>query len=195
MTQLPTGTVTFLFTDLEGSTRLWESYPEQMKDDLARHDAIMRQVIEGNGGYIFKTAGDAFAAAFPIAPSAITAAVAVQRALTGVAWTVPGGLRARIALHTGTAEERDGNYFGPTLNRAARILSAGHGGQTLLSDVTCDVVRESLPRPVMVRDLGLHRVKDLSRPERIHQLVVSDLRSDFPRCARSISSGTTCRLS
>ena len=180
MPRLPSGIVTFLFTDLEGSTRLWESYPTDMAHDLALHDRLIREVIEAHGGYVFETAGDAFAAAFHSAETAVAAALDGQRRLDTASWTVPGGLRARMSLHTGASDERDGNYFGPTPNRVARILSAGHGGQVLLSEATWDVVRAVLPDEAEIRDLGLHRLKDLSRPERIYQLVPRGLCSEFP---------------
>ena len=117
MPELPTGTVTFLFSDIEGSTKLWERYPTMMRTALARHDCILRQSIEANGGSVFKTVGDAFYAAFPIALSAMVAAVKAQRLLQAESWGETGPLKVRIALHTGTAEERGGDYFGSSLNR------------------------------------------------------------------------------
>src|SRR5579864_7218039 len=123
---LPTGTVTFLFTDIEGSTQRWESHREAMKAAVAQHDALMRDAIEANGGYVFKTVGDAFCAAFPTAPAALHAALAAQRALVKEDFSRVDGLRARAALHTGYADERDGDYFGPTVNRVARLLAVGH---------------------------------------------------------------------
>jgi class 3 adenylate cyclase len=128
------GTVTFLFTDIEGSSRMWEKSPEKMRTALARHDEILRSAIEAHGGHLFKTVGDAFCAAFPTAPEALESALSAQRALLVIEdWGEAGPLLVRMALHTGSAEERDGDYFGPPLNRVARLLSAGHGGQTLLS--------------------------------------------------------------
>jgi len=180
MSALPTGTVTFLFTDIEGSTHLWEQYPQAMQSALARHDAILRRHIESHSGAVFKTVGDAFYAAFAVAPDALAAAVAVQRALSAEDWGETGPLRVRVALHTGTAEERDADYFGPPLNRIARLLAAGHGGQVLLSLATQELVRDHLPPGVELRDLGEHRLKDLHRPERIFQVVASELAADFP---------------
>jgi len=180
MRALPTGTVTFLFTDIEGSTRLWEEYPQGMRVALARHDALLREIIEARGGYIFKTMGDAFDAAFADALSAVTAAAEIQRALQAERWDVPGGLAVRMALHTGSAEARGGDYFGQPLNRAARLLDAGHGGQVLLSEATRALVELSLPEGLTLRNLGPHRLRDLARPEHIVQLVVAGLRSDFP---------------
>jgi predicted ATPase/class 3 adenylate cyclase len=180
MPELPSGTVTFLFTDIEGSTRLWEEHPAEMRAALAGHDTVLRSAIEGHGGYVFKTMGDAFDAVFSRAADAVAAAAAIQRDLTAEEQVFPGGLRVRVALHTGTAEERDSDYFGPALNRVARLLGAGHGGQILLSEATRLLVEESLPEGTALRDLGRHRLKDLSSPERVAQLVVSGLRSEFP---------------
>ena len=143
MPDLPTGTVTFLFTDIEGSTIRWEQHREAMQAALARHDAILRQAIEGHGGVVFKTVGDAFYAAFATAPDALHAALVAQRALQTEPWPEAlGPIRVRMALHTGAAEERDGDYFGPPLNRVARLLAAGHGGQVLLSAVAQGLVQE-----------------------------------------------------
>src|SRR5258708_16579183 len=181
MQNLPTGTVTFLFTDIEGSTKLWEQNPEMMKSALARHDALLRKIIEQHGGYIFKTIGDAYCAAFGSAARAVDAALEAQRALQSEAWDAQiGPLRVRMALHTGMAEERDGDYFGPPLNRVARVLSAGHGEQTLLSLATQELVRNQLPTPASLVDLGEHRLKDLLRPERVYQLNAPALRAEFP---------------
>src|SRR5829696_6717930 len=125
MTDLPTGTVTFLFTDIEGSTGLWERYPEAMSEALSRHDEILRTVIEANNGSVVKTAGDGVHAAFWIATETLEAALEAQRALLREEWAEAGPLRVRMALHTGAATERAGDYFGPSLNRVARLLSAG----------------------------------------------------------------------
>src|SRR6185312_488647 len=124
---------TFLFTDIEGSTRRWESYPDAMREALARHDALVRAAVARSGGRVFKAIGDAFCAVFPSPRGAIDGALAIQRALAAEAWGEVGPLRVRAAVHSGAAEERDDDYFGPALNRVARLLSAGHGGQTLLS--------------------------------------------------------------
>jgi len=179
MSQLPTGTVTFLFTDIEGSTKLWEQHPEAMKTALVRHDALLRQSIEANNGYAFKTVGDAFCAAFPTAPEALIAALTAQRALNAEAWGETS-IRVRMALHTGAADEREGDYFGPPLNRVARLLSAGYGGQTLISLATQELVRDCLPINTSLQDLGEHRLKDLFRSERVFQLDAADLSSQFP---------------
>src|SRR5215212_6724360 len=181
MSALPTGTVTFLFTDIEGSTRLWERDSSAMQQALARHDEVLRSAIKANGGFVFKTMGDAFCAAFPTVPGALEAALSAQRALlVDVDQGEAGALMVRMALHTGSAEERDGDYFGPPLNRAARLLSAAHGGQVLLSLPTQELVRDQLPSEVSLRDLGEKYLKDLFRPERIFQLLAPDLLSEFP---------------
>src|SRR5215211_7343898 len=128
----PTGTLSFLFTDIEGSTKLWEHDAPAMQLLLARHDEILRSAMDERGGYVFKTFGDAFCCAFSTAPDAVEAALEAQRTLLGEEWEGTGPLRVRMALHTGAAEERDGDYFGPPVNRVARLLSATHGGQVLL---------------------------------------------------------------
>jgi len=174
----PSGTVTFLFTDVEGSTQLWERYPEAMRTALARHDAILRKEIERRGGYVVKLRGDGFHAAFATASDALAAALAAQRALHAEAWG-DVNIKARMALHSGAGEERAGDYFGTVTNRAARLLSAGHGGQILLSLATRELVCDQLPDQVGLRDLGQHRLKDLSRPERIFQVVAPDLPAFF----------------
>jgi predicted ATPase/class 3 adenylate cyclase len=179
-TSLPGGTLTFLFTDIEGSTQLWEQHPQTMPAALARHDALLRQQIAAHGGHVFKTIGDAVCAAFATAPDALAAALATQRALQAEEWGAIGPLRVRVAIHTGVADMRDGDYFGPALNRVARLLSAGHGGQTLLSAAAWELARDHLPSDVELRDLGEHRLKDLTRPEHIFQLVAPDLPADFP---------------
>jgi predicted ATPase/class 3 adenylate cyclase len=177
---LPQGTPTFLFTDIEGSTQRWEQDPQAMRGALPRHDALLRAAIEAHGGVVFKTAGDGVHAAFAKAPDALASALAAQRALAAEHWGTVGPLRVRIALHTGVAEERAGDYFGPALNRIARLLAAGHGGQVLLSQVTQELTRDELPECLELRDLGIHRLKDLTHPEHIFQLIAPDLPADFP---------------
>src|SRR5574341_842629 len=181
MGTIPTGAITFLFTDIEGSTKLWEQQPDAMKPALARHDALLREAIEQQAGYVFKTVGDAFCAAFQNPHHALAAALSAQRALATETWSADiGTLRVRMALHSGAAEERDGDYFGPPLNRVAWLLAAGHGGQTLLSLATQELVRDDLPTGVSLADLGEHRLKDLFRPERVSQLHAPDLLAEFP---------------
>ncbi len=176
---LPTGTVTFLLTDIEDSTRLWETQHLAMQQALAQHDAIMRDAIEVNDGYLVKTTGDGVHAAFAIAANAIAACLAAQRALKE---TTRGELRikSRMALHSGAAEQRDGDYYGPTLNRAARLMAAAHGGQILLSLATAELVRDHLPPDIALRDMGERQLKDLIRPERVYQVIAPGLPADFP---------------
>jgi predicted ATPase/class 3 adenylate cyclase len=177
---LPTGTVTFLFTDIERSTRLWDEHPEAMQDALVRHDAILRDTIDSHRGQVVKSMGDGMVAVFGDAGDAVDAAVTAQRALSDEPWSVTGPLRARMGLHTGEAQYRDGDYFGLTLSRAARIMSAGHGGQVLCSAATGALVRDMLPTGVGLVDLGEHRLRDLSRSETIFQVGQADLMGTFP---------------
>jgi len=183
MAELPSGTVTFLFTDIEGSTTRWEQAPEAMRVALIRHDVQLRTAIQEHGGHVVKTTGDGIHAAFSRAPDAVLAALDAQRRLQREPWGELGPIRVRMAIHTGAAEERDGDYYGPPLNRAARLLSAGHGGQILLSEVVAGLVRETLPDGVGLRDLGRHRLRDLAEPERVSQVVAPDLPSNFPPLA------------
>ena len=162
----PSGTVTFLFTDIEGSTRRWEVDPEAMRSAVARHDELLRSAIEDHGGFIFATGGDGFAAAFATAADAVATAEAAQAALADL-----DGISVRMGLNTGEAHERDGNYFGPALNRTARLMGAGHGGQVLLSGVTAEL----LPG-LSLRSLGEHRLRDLGTPIQVFQLG----HEDFP---------------
>ena len=192
---MPTGTVTFLFTDIEGSTTLWEQHPDAMQVALARHDALLRHAIESSGGYIVKTTGDGVYAVFAVAADALAACVAAQRVLqapkAGVSnaepaasdTRVPISLRVRMGVHTGIAEFRDGDYFGASVIRAARIMSAAHGEQALLSAATAELVRGRLPRGVTLREVGEHRLKGLLNPERLLQIIALDLRADFPPLA------------
>jgi predicted ATPase/class 3 adenylate cyclase len=177
---LPQGTLTFLFTDIEGSTQRWEEHPQAMQADLQRHDVLLREAVEGHGGAIFKTVGDGIHAVFARASDALAAALAAQRALVVEPWGTVEPLRVRMALHTGAAEERAGDYFGPSLNRVARLLAVGHGGQVLLSHVTQALIRDELPGDLELCDLGIHRLKDLTYPEHIFQLIAPDLPTDFP---------------
>jgi predicted ATPase/class 3 adenylate cyclase len=180
MPPVPTGTVTFLFTDIEGSTRLWERQPGTMRSALARHDALVRTVIAAHGGHVFKTIGDAFCAAFSRADPALAATLAAHRALHAEDWGALGTIRVRMACHTGSADERDGDYFGPTVNRVARLLAAGHGGQTLVSRATWEELGGRAPEGARARDLGERRLKDLTRPEHVYEVVPAELPRDFP---------------
>ena len=151
-----------------------------MQAAVARHDVLLRQAIETNGGYVFKTVGDAFYAAFPTAPQALFAALACQRALQSADWNATGPIQVRMALHTGVAEVRDNDYFGLPLNRVARLLSTGYGGQILISLATQQLVRDHLPQDTSLKDLGEGGLKDLVQAEHIYQVVAPDLPSQFP---------------
>ena len=161
---LPSGTVTFLFTDVEGSTKLWAADKVAMSASLLVHDAILRRAIEGNSGYVFTTAGDSFAAAFAKASDAVRAATESQRALTDATWPGPA-LEVRMGLHLGEAEERGGDYFGPVVNTAARVEAAGHGGQVLLTEPVRIAAGVN-----DVRDLGVRSLRDVGEPLRLFQL-------------------------
>jgi len=186
---LPSGTVTFLFTDIENSTPLWDKYPEAMKSALAKHDSILKKAIELNNGQIVKTTGDGIHAVFSTAVDAVNASIDVQRKIqTSEFFTRHPdegenselSIRVRMGIHTGEAELRDGDYYGNTLNRAARVMSIGHGGQILISETTLQVTREHLPRDISIFDLGQHHLKGLNRPEQIYQLNVPGLQQEFP---------------
>jgi predicted ATPase/class 3 adenylate cyclase len=180
---IPSGTVTLLFTDIEGSTRLWDAEPEAMARGLRRHDEIVRGTIDHAGGYVFKTVGDAFCAAFSTAEAALDAVLAAQRMLAAEQWPMTRPIKVRMGLHTGACEERDNDYFGPAVNRVARLESVAHGGQVLLSGTTAELLRQSLPDGVSLRDLGMHRLKDLGRPEQVFQVEATFLPGDFPPLA------------
>jgi len=177
---LPTGTVTFLFSDIEGSTQRWETHREAMKAAVSRHEHLMRAAIARCGGYVFKTMGDAFCCAFPTAPQAVNAAIEAQRALAKEDFSSVGGLQVRMGLHTGYAEERNGDYFGPAVNRVARLMSVGHGGQVLLSGVTRELAHAELPDGCTLVNLGSHRLKDLTEAEQVWQVTIAGLSSEFP---------------
>ncbi len=177
---LPRGTVTFLFTDIEGSTQLWSQNAQTMGAAIARHEAILRAVMMATGGVVFKTVGDAIYAAFASALDAVQAAVAGQQAIEAEPWGTSTALHVRMALHSGVVVERNGDYFGLPLSRIARLLAAGHGGQILLSQTTQDLVREQLVPELTLQHLGRYRLKDLTDPQHIFQLVAPDLPADFP---------------
>jgi LuxR family maltose regulon positive regulatory protein len=172
--------VTFLFTDIVDSPTVWEAHPQAMAPAIARHDAILQQVIAASGGIVFKTVGDGVHAVFTTAADALAAALAAQHALHHEPWGVTGPLRVRMAIHTGAADMRDGDYFGPPLNLITHMLAAGHSGQILISHATAEVVYDCLPPDASLVDLGAHQLRDLSQPEQIFQLVHSDLPADFP---------------
>src|SRR6478609_2592887 len=174
MAELPSGTVTFLFTDVEGSSRLWEDHPEVMDDVLARHDEIVRGAIESHAGYVVKTTGDGFHAAFGAARDALAAALAAQQALLGEPPVQGVLVKVRMGVHTGEARLRDGDYYGSEVNRAARLMAVGHGGQVLVSEVT-----HRLGSDVAAVDLGSHSLKDVGEVG-IWQLTHPSLERDFP---------------
>jgi predicted ATPase/class 3 adenylate cyclase len=178
--ELESQTLTFLFTDVEGSTRLWEQHQQPMKDALERHDAILREAVESSNGQVVKTTGDGLIAVFYSAADGVSACLKAQHDLSREPWGQTGVLRVRMALHTGEAAVRNGDYYGPTLNRAARIMSAGHGGQVLLSAAAAALVMDHLPDASTLRDLGEHQLKDLGRAERVFQLVHPGLPVNFP---------------
>jgi class 3 adenylate cyclase len=170
MSGAPSGTVTLLFTDVEGSTRLWDAERDAMAEALRRHDEIVRGAIEQAGGYVFKTVGDAFCAAFSAARAGLDAALAAQQELAAQSWPTSRPIVVRMGLHAGVCEERDGDYFGPAVNRAARLLAVAGGGQVLVSGAAAELLSDELPEGVGLRELGTHQLKDLTRPERIYQV-------------------------
>jgi predicted ATPase/class 3 adenylate cyclase/DNA-binding CsgD family transcriptional regulator len=182
MAEPRTRTVTFLLTDVEESTPLWEQSPAAMRQALGRHDAIIADGVAEHGGVVVKSRGegDSIFAVFEAAREAVAASVALQSRLQAVAWPTPTALRVRMALATGEAEWRDGDYFGPVVNRCARMRAAAHGGQILAAQATVDLVHEALPDGVTLRDLGEHRFRGLTRPEPIFQIVHPTLPAEFP---------------
>ena len=177
---LPTGTVTFLFSDIEGSAQRWEAHRDAMKAAVARHEQILKDAVARHGGFVFKTVGDAFCVAFPTAPPALGAAIDAQAALAKEDFAAVDGLRVRMGLHTGYAEERNADYFGPAVNRVARLMSIGHGGQVLVSTVTRELAHSDLPSGTSLVDLGSQRLKDLTEPEQVWQLSITGLLTEFP---------------
>jgi len=171
--------LTFLFTDVEGSTRLWEEHPQAMESALARHDVIIRSAVAASDGEVVKSTGDGLMAVFTVPLGAVTAGLAAQRALLDEPWPDMCAIRVRMGIHTGEAESRGGDFFGPAVNRTARIMAAGHGGQIVMSESTAALVRADLPGATL-RDLGEHRLKDLGRAQRVFQVVDPALPSEFP---------------
>jgi predicted ATPase/class 3 adenylate cyclase len=190
MAELPSGTVTFLFTDLESSTRLWSEHPEAMRSALARHDAILRSVIAGHSGHYVKTTGDGAHAVFATASAAVDAAIAAQLALQAEDWSLPEPLRARMGIHSGPAELRDGDYFGTSVNRAARLMGVAHAGQIVVSLATVELARDDLDGRFDLIDLGEHRLRDVAHPEHVFQVSHPGLRAEFP-ALRSLDAFAT----
>src|SRR6266545_950728 len=178
--RLPSGTVTFLFTDIEGSTKLAREHPETWETLLARHDALLRESIESNNGYVFQTVGDGFCAAFPTAGDALKAAYHAQQALQSEPWG-ESAVRVRMGIHAGEVEAVDNEYHGYlTLSLVQRLMSVGHGGQVLVSGTTENMVRDQLPKEINLRDMGQHNLKDVPQPVHVFQVVAPDLQSEFP---------------
>ena len=172
MREPPTGTVSFLFTDIVGSTRLWEKFPNQMGEALARHDSLIRSAVEDHAGFVFKTVGDAVYAAFQSPRDSLEAAIDSQRALSSEDWTEIGDLKVRMGIHAGAAEFRDGDYFGSTFSRVSRIEGAAHGGQILLSRIAVELLEEESLGAISFKSLGNYRLRNLDRPEHLYQAVV-----------------------
>jgi class 3 adenylate cyclase len=190
---LPTGTVTFLFTDIEGSTRLAAALgPDAYRSLLDDHHRLLRAAFSAHGGVERGTQGDAFFVVFRDARSAVGAALDAQRALAQVTWPAGGEVRVRIGVHSGEGIPGGDDYVGLDVNRAARIASAAHGGQVLVSDATRALAERDLPAGVTLRDMGRHRLKDLVEPEHLFQLVAGDLQSESPPCGHSRPSSAIC---
>ena len=180
---LPTGTVTFLFTDIQGSVTLWERSPALMAAAQQVHNTVLRQTIQGNEGIVFKTVGDSLQAVFSTAPQALKAAIEAQRGIQSARWNELGPLKVRMGLHTGEAEldpQGDEYAVSHTKNRVARIMSAGHGGQILISSAVTELLVDQLPEGVVLKDMGEHHLKGLLHPEHLYQILVPDLPAEFP---------------
>lgn len=185
----PSGTVTFLLTDLEGSTRMWEREPDAMKPAMVRHDEIVEKAIAANQGFVFSRMGDGMAAAFATAGDAVTSAVAIKQALVQENWCTATPLKARIGLHTAEAViVDDSGYANLPINRCARLMAAAHGGQIVISGATESLVRDQLPDGIGLIDLGEHRLRDLGRPLRVFQIGGDQ----FPPLRSWIRSRETC---
>ena len=201
MSTPPSGTVTFLFTDIEGSTQLAQQYPDAMPALLARHHEILNQSIQAQNGHVFQIIGDAFCAAFHTAPEAFKAALAAQRSLVSEPWN-PAPIKVRMGIHTGAAqagaiEDKAGGYVGYlTLTRVQRVMSLAHGGQILLSNSTAELVRGELPEQVSIHDMGKHSLKGLVNPDHLWQPLAPDLPADFPplHSLNSISNNLPVQL-
>ena len=180
MSELPEGIVSFLFTDIEGSTRLLHHLGSRYAGVLEEHRRLLRAAFVAHGGHEVNTQGDSFFVVFARACDAVAAAVAAQRALHDYSWPAGGTVRVRMGLHTGQSERAAGDYVGVDVHRAARLGAAGHGGQVLLSEVTHEAVQYALPEATWLRSLGRHQLRDMAQPERIYQLIVADLPTEFP---------------
>ena len=185
MGDLPEGVVTFLFTDVEGSTRLWEAAPDAMMEALGQHDEAIEQATTAHAGIPVRPRGegDSRFIVFGSASDAVAGAAEMQRRLDSVDWATAEPLRVRASLHTGPADLRLGDYYGSAVNRAARLRAIAHGGQTIMSGATYDLVENDLASGVSLHDMGRHGLKDLTEPERVYQLDVEGLDSSFPPLA------------
>jgi predicted ATPase/class 3 adenylate cyclase len=174
--------VTFLFTDVESSVRLWDSYPQAMRHAMVRHDALIERTVRRYGGTLVRPRGegDSRFAVFPQASAAVSAATAIQQQIAAERWPMPEPLRVRVAAHTGEADLRDGDYYGAAVNRCARLRATAHGGQMLVSGVTASICRNHLPPDVTIRSLGVHQLRGLAEPEHIFELVHAQVTADFP---------------
>ena len=192
---LPTGPITYLFTDIEGSTKLWQQHPHDMRAVLARHDALLTYGFEQHSGVVVRSRGegDSIFAVFVRASDAVAAASTVQQMLLREPWPADMSIRVRMALHTGESELRAHDYYGTTVNRCARLRSIAHGGQAVLSLATATLVRDALPGDVSLRDLGSHRLKDLEAPEHVFQLLHPDIPFEFPPL-NSLEASPTARV-
>ena len=182
LSYLPTREITYLFTDLEGSTQLWQEHPGGMSGVLARHDGLLTSVIEDHGGMVVRSRGegDSLFAVFVRARDAAAAACAVQQAILKEPWALELSIKVRMALHTGESELREHDYYGPVVNRCARLRGIAHGGQVVLSQATSELVQDALPEGASLRDMGTHRLRGMERPEQVFQLLHPDLPADFP---------------
>jgi class 3 adenylate cyclase len=176
----PTGTIAFLFTDIEGSSQRWESFGVAMDGAVKEHERLLRGVFGSHGGYVFKTVGDEFCVAFARAADALAAAVDAQRALDAVDFSAVGGLHVRMGVHAGEAAERDGDYFGPTVNTVARLSALAYGGQIVLSGVAREAMGDELPDGLSLVDLGRHRLRDVAAIAQVWQVAGDGLRAEFP---------------
>ena len=183
MARLPEGTITFMLTDLQGSTQAWERQPKAMRSAMVRHDEIIASTVRMHRGELVEAGreGDSVLAVFRTAASAAECALEIQKSFATETWPDGLDLRVRVALHTGEAQLRDGHYFGPALNRCARLLAACHPGQILVTKVTEELLADELPPDADLQDLGLHRLKDLERPEHVFQLNDLGHPTTFPR--------------
>ena len=182
MPDLPIGTITYMFTDVEGSTLLWQQHPDEMRAVMARHDSLLTSAVEANDGTVVRPRGegDSIFAVFLRATDAVGAACAAQQFIFRETWPKDIAINVRMALHTGESELREHDYYGTTVNRCARLRAIAHGGQVLVSQATAQLVQDMLPEGVFLRDMGSHRLKDLQRPEQVFQLIHPELPADFP---------------